>query len=72
MSTTTEPSASVLTPCMSMSCSSAMLPTISSRMSSSVISPRSEPYSSTTRAKCVRNRRNSRIWSSSVVVSGTK
>jgi hypothetical protein len=35
-------------------------------MSSSVISPCSEPYSSTTSAKWVWRRRNWRIWSSSV------
>ena len=51
----------------STSCSSAMSPTISSMMSSSVISPCSAPYSSTTSAKCARRRRNSRICSSSGV-----
>ena len=47
-----------------------MSPTISSMMSSSVISPCSAPYSSTTSAKCVRRLRNSRICSSSGVDFG--
>ena len=51
----------------STSCSSAMSPTISSMMSSSVTRPCSAPYSSTTSAKCARRRRNSRICSSSGV-----
>ena len=47
-----------------------MSPTISSRMSSSVTSPISAPYSSTTKARCARRWRNARSWCSSEVVSG--
>ena len=54
----------------STSCSSAMSPTISSMMSSRVTRPCSAPYSSTTRAKWERRRRNSRSWSSRVVDLG--
>ena len=64
------PSSSWITPSTFMSCSSAMSPTISSRMSSSVTTPISAPYSSTTMAKCSRRRLNASSCFSSVVPSG--
>ena len=54
-----------------MSCSSAMSPTISSRMSSSVTRPCTSPYSSTTSAMWVLRLRKALSWSLRLVVSGT-
>src|SRR5216110_2858082 len=55
----------------STSCSSRISPTISSRMSSSVINPDVPPNSSTTIARCDGPRWKSRNWLSRVFVSGT-
>ena len=52
--------------------SSDISPTISSKISSSVIKPWRLPYSSTTSAKWALRCKNCLIWSSKEVVSGTK
>ena len=70
--TRVEPSASCSTPGASRSYSSAISPTISSRMSSIVTRPAVPPYSSTTIAKWLWSRCISRSRSSTGLLSGTK